>query len=172
MQKRKKKRKKKKKSEKKNSDERKNDENRSSNEKENGIRKNNIDVMNMDCIDIGINLLTKGYNRLILNMADANDPGGAQEENLFRGTSFAHSLVNNACLHNGGKHSKIANKDNNNNKNDKNSKNSEKTRKYFGEHPRYGYPIEEYGCIYCPKLFVFRGNESKGYPLLDNIYQI
>ena len=94
--------KKEKKSERKNSDETKKDENMSSNEKENGSRQNKY-VMNIDCIDIGINLLNKGYNPLILNMADANDLGGvwqcgagAQEENLFRRT-FAQSLANNEC---------------------------------------------------------------------------
>ena len=102
-----------------------------------------IIVADQDCIQVGIDLLNQGHNPLILNMASSYHPGGgwktgaaAQEENLFRRTSYVNSLINNPFL----------------------AKNT--------------YPLDEFGCIYSPQLFIFRGIEENGYPLLDSVFEI
>lgn len=58
-----------------------------------------VNVLNMDSIDCGYELLKLGYNPVILNMADDCFPGGevklgsgAQEESLFRRTNYFQTL--------------------------------------------------------------------------------
>jgi uncharacterized protein (TIGR02452 family) len=58
-----------------------------------------IIVLNMDCIEVGLELKKKGYNPVILNLADYNFPGGcvdlgsgAQEESIFRRTNYFQTL--------------------------------------------------------------------------------
>eukprot|EP01083_Nonionella_stella_P240615 841029_1 len=68
----------------------------------NPIKNNkNIFTINADCIDVGCLLQNRGYNPIILNMANENHAGGgwergsgAQEENIFRRTSYVASLCN------------------------------------------------------------------------------
>ncbi len=61
--------------------------------------KTEIKVINMDCIEIGLELKHLGYNPVILNHADYNNPGGcvdlgsfAQEESIFRRTNIFQTL--------------------------------------------------------------------------------
>ena len=60
-----------------------------------------LHVLNMDTIDAAIDIKTKGYNPILLNMADDRNPGGmvnsgsvAQEENLFRRSNYFMTLSN------------------------------------------------------------------------------
>lgn len=98
-----------------------------------------IEVVNADCIDAAAVLKAKGYNPVILNMANAHTPGGgwktgagAQEESLFRRTTYLHSLIDPQGLGNN------------------------KTR----------YPIADFGGIYSPGVLSFRSNEQTGYSFL------
>lgn len=58
-----------------------------------------IDVWNADSIDVGKRLLDEGYNPVVLNMANHQEPGGGvirgsktQEESLFRRTNLFRSM--------------------------------------------------------------------------------
>ena len=53
----------------------------------------------MDCIELGIELIQKSYNPVVLNMASHKRPGGgymtgagAQEENIFRRSNYFQHL--------------------------------------------------------------------------------
>lgn len=98
-----------------------------------------IEVVNADCIDAAAVLKSKGYNPVILNMANAHTPGGgwktgagAQEESLFRRTTYLHSLIDPQRL---------------------------------GTNIRR-YPIADFGGIYSPGVLSFRSNEKTGYSFL------
>ncbi|CAJ0755574.1 11607_t:CDS:2 [Entrophospora sp. SA101] len=59
----------------------------------------NVEIYNGDCLSHALDLRQKGYNPLVLNMANADHPGGgykygarAQEENLFRRTNLFQYL--------------------------------------------------------------------------------
>ncbi|CAJ0645421.1 11215_t:CDS:2 [Entrophospora sp. SA101] len=59
----------------------------------------NVEIYNGDCLSHALDLKQKGYNPLVLNMANADHPGGgykygarAQEENLFRRTNLFQYL--------------------------------------------------------------------------------
>ena len=61
-----------------------------------------ITIYEGDCLEAGIALKTQGLNPVILNMANPRIPGGgvrkgdgAQEENLFRRSTYSHFLYNN-----------------------------------------------------------------------------
>jgi uncharacterized protein (TIGR02452 family) len=64
-------------------------------------KKMQVFVFDSDTIDAALTLKNKGYNPLLLNMADYTTPGGcvtsgsaAQEENLFRRTNYFQHLTN------------------------------------------------------------------------------
>ena len=72
------------------------------NDNDNNLCKTSIKVLNIDCIDAGYQLLKDGYNPIVLNCGGSRHAGGgwkdgagAQEENLFRRTSFSVSLNKN-----------------------------------------------------------------------------
>lgn len=99
-----------------------------------------IDIINKDCLDVGLDLKEKGFNPAVLNMASATHPGGgylngagAQEEQLFRRTSLFMSL------------------DNPDNKSNK------------------LYPIPSTGGIYVKNALVIAKGEDKNYEFLDEV---
>jgi len=111
-----------------------------------------VEVLNRDSIVAGKELLDKGYNPAVLNMASPVNPGGgvasgaaAQEETLFRRTNLFRSLyqfVPYASTFN--------------------IKRSEKQ-----------YPLNErFGGIYTPMATVFREEEKDGFKLLDQPYKL
>eukprot|EP01083_Nonionella_stella_P169370 574224_1 len=111
-----------------------------------------IDVLNTDCLDAAYSLLCDGYNPCLLNMANANTPGGgfssgmgAQEENLCRRTTLITALVNYVKT----------NKDR------------------LDPNRAWGYPIESFGSIYVPNVTVIRSNEAPlGYEFLAKPFKI
>lgn len=107
-----------------------------------------IEVVNEDCLSVGIRLKQEGYNPAILNMASRRNPGGgvtagagAQEETLFRRTDLFRSLyqfapyatlygVKMSCDHQ--------------------------------------YPLDrDFGGIYTPDATIFRESEKEGYKLME-----
>ena len=65
---------------------------------------------------------------------------GAQEENLFRRSTYAASLCNTL--------------------------NSFKHEHLLDKERKWSYPMHEFGCIYSPDIYIFRSNESTGYKYL------
>ena len=106
-------------------------------------------VRNADCLAVA---QEEKNNPLVLNMANANTPGGgveggsgAQEEHLFRSSNYLLSLYSF--------HDRLA-------------------KQYGITRAKQSYPLhEEYGAVYSPKVTVFRGREEDGYPLLDQPYK-
>ncbi|KAL6076367.1 DUF2263 domain-containing protein [Balamuthia mandrillaris] len=102
-----------------------------------------VTVFEGDCIKAALYLKTTGgLNPLVLNMANAHNPGGgylngdgAQEENLHRRTNYFQAL--------------------------------EDPDRVYRDHRGWSYPIPPAGAIYSPNLLVFRGSEDEGYPLLS-----
>lgn len=107
-----------------------------------------IKVENEDCMVAGINLLNKGLNPVILNMANAFNAGGgvtrgsmAQEEEIFRCTNLYESLFP--------LHAKLA-------------------EEYgFEIKDKNGYPITKFGAIYSPDITIFREGKRNGYKLME-----
>lgn len=67
-----------------------------------------IDAVNADCIDVARDLVERGYNPILLNMANRHTPGGgvlngarAQEESLFRQSDLCVSLYQYSDYHAG-----------------------------------------------------------------------
>ncbi|CAF3772226.1 unnamed protein product [Rotaria sp. Silwood1] len=121
-------------------------------------------VTNEDCLVLYEKLVSEGHRPLLLNMANATNPGGgyrkgdgAQEENLFRRSDYYQSLD-----------LEIADKDR--------SERFYCTPKYDIKRPSGYfelYPMEEFGAIYTSGITVFRGTEAQGYPYMkDPLYNV
>ena len=114
--------------------------------------KTEIIVENIDCLLAAQKWVKKGYRVAVLNMASRQNPGGgvysgagAQEENLFRRTNLFQSMYLFVTY----------------------------GIDYGIKRSHSGYPLDRnYGGIYSPRVFVFRGLEKDGYPLLDNPFTI
>lgn len=113
-------------------------------------------VENKDCVVAAMDLIDKGYNPAMLNLADLHMPGGlveygsgAQEENLCRRSNLVQSLYQFS---------------------------ETRVRQY----PDMGlevnenqYPLDErYGGVYSGIVTFFRSDEKKGSMLLDQPYNI
>lgn len=111
-----------------------------------------IHVENKDCLISAKQLQEEGYNVAVLNMASRQNPGGgvyggagAQEENLFRRTNLFRSMFQFASY----------------------------ASQYGLQKSIYQYPLDRnFGGIYTPNAFVFRGTEDEGYKLLDNPFYV
>ena len=107
-----------------------------------------VEVQNIDCLYVGVELKVQGYNPAVLNMASRRNPGGgvatgagAQEETLFRRTNLFRSLYQFAPY----------------------------SEQYGIKRSRYQYPLDRnFGGIYTSDAIYFRECEQKGYALLDN----
>ncbi|CAF3383056.1 unnamed protein product [Rotaria socialis] len=115
-----------------------------------------IDVTKEDCLVVYENLVKRGYNPLLLNMANATNPGGgyrkgdgAQEENIFRRSDYFRSL-------DVGLDQWLP----------------ERSERFYcssscqidplSDHNSM-YPMHEFGAIYTSRLTVFRQSEDTGY---------
>ena len=111
-----------------------------------------IHVENEDCLISAKQLQEEGYNVAVLNMASRQNPGGgvyggagAQEENLFRRTNLFRSMFQFASY----------------------------ASQYGLQKSIYQYPLDRnFGGIYTPNAFVFRGTENEGYKLLDDPFYV
>ena len=110
-------------------------------------------AINEDCIDVGHRLLGYGYKPCVLNMAGHHCIGGgwehgcgAQEECLFRRTSYIASMGNTLSNFN--------------------------KKCYLDITRKWKYRIHEFGCIYSHNILVFRSNEKNGYKYLDKPFYI
>ena len=118
----------------------------------------NVFVVNEDCLVVYERMAAKNCSPVLLNMANAETPGGgyqrgagAQEENIFRRSNYYLSLDAELdtkkqadrfwCTENGEK-------------------------KPVDDGQKF-YPIAEFGAIYTSDLTVFRHSEDKGYAFLD-----
>ncbi|CAF1261786.1 unnamed protein product [Adineta steineri] len=114
-----------------------------------------VKVINEDCLVLYEQLVSEGRRPLLLNMANATNPGGgyrkgdgAQEENVFRRSDYYHSLDGD-----------LADKE-------------RSERLYCTARselkPLTGfasfYPMDEFGAVYTSGITVFRGTEEDGYP--------
>ena len=111
-----------------------------------------IRVEPKDCLTAARDLIEAGYRPALLNMASRGNPGGgvmrgcgAQEENIFRRSDIHLSLYQFA--------------------------------RYAGDYglipSELQYPMDRnFGGIYTPDIFVFRGEEKDGYPLLRYPYTV
>ena len=102
-----------------------------------------VEVQNIDCLYVGVQLKKQGYNPAVLNMASRRNPGGgvttgagAQEETLFRRTNLFRSLYQFAPY-----------------------------AEQYGIKPSHQqYPLDRnFGGIYTPNGIYFRESEQKGY---------
>lgn len=105
-----------------------------------------VRVENLDCLLAANELQKKGYNVAVLNMANRQNPGGgvyggagAQEENIFRRSNIHLSMFQYAAY----------------------------AKQYHLQKSVHQYPLDRnFGGIYTPNAYVFRGEETAGYPLL------
>jgi uncharacterized protein (TIGR02452 family) len=112
--------------------------------------KTKVSVANEDCLAIA---RTYGEKVLVLNMANAYQPGGgvengsgAQEENLFRSSNYFLSLYQFQ---------------------------EEYAKKYNLKKSKKTYPLDSrFGAVYSPGATVFRGREEDGYPLLNSPFKV
>ena len=119
----------------------------------------NVVVLNEDCLVLYEKLVSEERRPLLLNMANATNPGGgyrkgdgAQEENLFRRSDYYHSLD-----------AEISDKE-------------RSERLYctpnceFKRLEGYGgfYPMQEFGAVYTSGITVFRQTEANGYAFMKN----
>lgn len=111
-----------------------------------------IKVIDKDCIYAAKDLIDKGLNPCVLNMASFHTPGGgvisgssAQEENIFRRTNIFKSLYQ---FHNIG--------DN-----------------YDVKQREERYPLDyNFGGIYTPHVTVFKGSDDVNYTPLEEPFEI
>ncbi len=111
-----------------------------------------IEVVNGDCLEVGVRLKRNGYNPAILNMASRTTPGGyvtvgtgGQEETLFRRTDLYRSLCQFAP----------------------------NAKQYGLPMSEYQYPLDDnFGGIYTPNATIFRESEEQGYKLMDEPIQL
>ncbi|CAF1025353.1 unnamed protein product [Rotaria sordida] len=117
-----------------------------------------VKVVNEDCLIVYKNLVSKGCRPVLLNMANANSPGGgykrgdgAQEETIFRRSNYFQSL-------------------------DLELDNGKPTNRFYCNancelEPLAEcdalYPIDEFGAIYTSGLTVFRQPEDTGYAFME-----
>ena len=106
-----------------------------------------VEVVNEDCLEVGMRLKAEGCNPAILNMANRRNPGGsvltgaaAQEETLFRRTNLFRSLYQFAPY----------------------------AAQYGIACSSHHYPMDRnYGGVYTPGAICFRHGEQEGYALMD-----
>lgn len=111
-----------------------------------------IKVVDNDCIYAAKDLIDRGLNPCVLNMASFHKPGGgvvegssAQEENIFRRTNIFKSLYQ---FHSIGENYGIKQRDER-------------------------YPLEMYfGGIYTPHVTVFKGSDDTDYTPLEEPFEI
>lgn len=111
-----------------------------------------IKVIDNDCIYAAKDLIDKGFNPCVLNMASFHKPGGgvvegssAQEENIFRRTNIFKSLYQ---FHSIGEN-------------------------YGIKQREERYPLEyNFGGIYTPHVTVFKGSDDVDYAPLDETFEI
>ena len=111
--------------------------------------------VNIDCIDLARNLIDKGYNPAILNLASAKSPGGgyadgyaAQEESLCHCSNLSVSLYQFG---------------------DPKYKN---IRESGVPHKSFGYPLDmNFGGIYTPDVTFFRKNRNEFFTLRDDAFK-
>jgi len=112
-----------------------------------------IAVINADCLETARLISLSGFNPVVLNMADRQNPGGgvingagAQEENIFRRSNLYVSLyqfVDYSLQYN------------------------------IQRNTIFSYPLNrDTGGIYSQAVTIFRGSEANGYCLLSNPYQL
>ncbi|CAF1391284.1 unnamed protein product [Adineta steineri] len=117
-----------------------------------------VQVINEDCLIVHEQLLSRGYNPLLLNMANAYSPGGgyrkgdgAQEENIFRRSDYYRSL--DIELDAGQPTSRFYC--------------TSKCQLEQLTNNQKMYPMDEYGAIYTSGLTVFRQPEDTGYAFME-----
>ena len=111
-----------------------------------------VKVINQDCIYAAKDLIDKGFNPCVLNMASFSTPGGgvikgssAQEENIFRRTNIFQSLYQ---FHSIGEN-------------------------YGIEQKEERYPLDyNFGGIYTPHVIVFKGGSDTRYTPLEEPFEI
>lgn len=111
--------------------------------------------VNIDCIDLARNLIDKGYNPAILNLASAKSPGGgyadgyaAQEESLCHCSNLSVSLYQYG---------------------DPKYKN---IRESGVPHKSFGYPLDmNFGGVYTPDVTFFRKNRFAFFSLRDDAFK-
>ncbi|CAF3924311.1 unnamed protein product, partial [Rotaria sp. Silwood1] len=117
-----------------------------------------VEVLNIDCFIKYANLASAGYRPVLLNMANAEMPGGgyrqgagAQEETLFRRSDYYLSLdAELDTMKQAERYRCTANCE----------------QKPLNAHEKL-YPMEEFGAIYTSGITVFRDTEDKGYAYLE-----
>ena len=109
------------------------------------------EVWKGDCLEAGLLLEDEGFNPVVLNMANQFGPGGgwscgdgAQEENIFRRTSYFASLIPSTTSF----HPDCA---------------------VLERDCPYTYPIGDYSTVYSPDVVVLKGAEADGYPTLKKV---
>nr|ACD54723.1 unknown [Adineta vaga] len=123
-------------------------------------RETRVEVFNEDCLVVYERLVKQNYKPLLLNMANASNPGGgyrkgdgAQEENLFRRSDYFRSLdvgldqwlSKRSARYHCSSNCQLDPLSNHNSM----------------------YPMHEYGAIYTSGLTVFRQAENTGYSFME-----
>jgi len=110
-------------------------------------------VVDGDCLEATESLIARGMRPVVLNMASDYTPGGgyrggsgAQEENLFRRTNLLRVLSNEDKWYDPRGKGEVP--------------------------PNKLYPLPDPSTLYSPSVFVLRSTEEKGYPWLENPYEV